>query len=291
MKHFIILLAALLVIPLSVMADDDCEQAKELYQQGVNLLNYRERLAAFEKAVKICPAYAEAYVNLADAYENLGDFDQAEKYYRQAISIKPDLYVPFLGLGDLYLKTGRYRDSYDAFLSGLEIKPDHERLKAGLKVASQRIKQGREFLTSDKIKSCLEGDAAFQLMCMCPGDHYSFLKKLICIPPLEFFSGSTRLTPTSRRQLVEIGQALKSEALSKKQWLIVGHADSDGNPQHNLELSRQRSEIVRDILVNKYKLDKTLLTTKFFGQNRPSNTNDSFEGKKDNRRVEIILDD
>ena len=291
MIRYILILCALMSIPLLAVADDDCDKAKELYQQGVNLLNYSERQAAFEQAVKLCPTYAEAYVNLADAYENLGEFDQAEKCYRQAINIKPDLFVPFLGLGEMYLKTGRYRDSYDAFLNGLEIKPDHERLKAGLKVASQRTTQGRKFLKSDQIKSCLEGDTAFQLMCMCPGDHYSFLKKRICIPPLEFYSDSTRLTPRSRRQLLEIGQALKSDTLSKKQWLIVGHTDSIGSPQYNLELSRRRSESVRDYLVRQHKLEKNLLTTKYFAQNRPSNSNDSYEGKRDNRRVEIILDD
>ena len=74
--------------------------------------------------MKLCPTYAEAYNNLADAYENLGEFEQAEKYYKQSANLKPDLFVPLLGLGELYPKIGKYKDSYDAFVGGLEIKPD-----------------------------------------------------------------------------------------------------------------------------------------------------------------------
>lgn len=194
-------------------------------------------------------------------------------------------------MGELYLKSGRYKDSYDAFLKGIEIKPDNERLKAGLKVAAQRVEQGIKFLKCDSIKSCLDADETFQLMCMCPGDRYEFLRKRICVPTLHFVSGSTQLTSNSKKQMAEIGQALQSDTLAKKKWLIVGHADSIGTPDRNLELSRMRSESVRDCLVKQYKLDKKSLTTKFMGDTWPLDSNDSNAGRSKNRRVEIILDE
>lgn len=291
MIRLFLILTVLMTISLSVVADDNCAKAREYYQDGVKLLRYDDRKAAFEKAVKLCSTYAEAYVNLADAYENLGEFEQAERYYKQATNIKPDLFVPLMGLGEVYLKSGRYKDSYDAFLKGLEIKPDNERLKAGLKVASQRVEQGAKFLKCDSIKSCLNADETFQLMCMCPGDHYEFLKKRICVPSLHFVSGSTQLTAGAKKQIAEIGQALQSDAVAKKKWLIVGHADSIGSPDRNLALSRLRSESVRDYLVKQYKLDKKLLTTKFMGDTWPLDSNDSSAGRSKNRRVEIILDE
>ncbi|MGA8832112.1 MAG: OmpA family protein [Desulfomonilaceae bacterium] len=291
MIRLMLILSALISLPLLVVADENCDKAKECYQDGVKLLRYDDRKAAFEKAINLCPTYAEAYVNLADAYENLGEFEQAEKYYKQAITIKPDLFVPFLGLGELYLKSGRYKDSYDTFLLGLELKPDNERLKAGLKVAAQRIEQGSKFLKCDTIESCLSAGETFQLMCMCPGDHYTFLRKRICVPSLHFISGSTQLTSISKKQLSEIGKALRSDTLAKKKWLIVGHADSIGTPDRNLELSRRRSETVRDYLVKQCKLDKKSLTTIFFSQNRPVDTNNTIKGRSENRRVEIIVDE
>lgn len=291
MIRFILILSALMSIPILVVADEACDKAKEYYHDGVKLLRYDDRKAAFQKAINLCPTYAEAYVNLADAYENLGEFAQAEKYYKQAIKIKPDLFVPFLGLGELYLKSGRYRDSYDTFLLGLEIKPDNERLKTGLKVAAQRIEQGSKFLQCDTIESCLNAGETFHLMCMCPGDRYSFLRKRICVPSLHFISGSTQLTSKSKKQLMEIGKALGSDTLANKKWLIVGHADTMGCQEQNLELSRRRSERVREYLVKEYKLDKKSLTTIFFSQNRPVDTNNTIKGRSENRRVEIIVDE
>ncbi len=120
MVRFILIVLVFINFLPFAMADDNCDEARKYYRDGVNLLRYDDRKAAFEKSVKLCPTYAEAFVNLADAYENLGEFEEAEKYYRQAISIKPDLFNPFLGLGELYLKTGRYMDSYDAFQRDLK---------------------------------------------------------------------------------------------------------------------------------------------------------------------------
>lgn len=291
MIRLLLVLSALMTIPLSVVADDNCDRARQYYQDGVKLLRYDDRKAAFEKAVKLCPNYAEAYVNLADAYENMAEFEQAEKHYKQAATIKPELFAPWIGLGELYLKSGRYKDSYDAFLKGLEIKPDNERLKAGLKVAAQRVEQGVKFLKCVSIKSCLDADETFQLMCMCPGDRYEFLRKRICVPTLHFVSSSTQLTASGKKQMAEIGQALQADTLGKKKWLIVGHADSIGSPDRNLELSRLRSESVRDYLVKQYKLDKKFLTTKFMGDTWPLDSNDTSAGRTQNRRVEIILDE
>lgn len=291
MIGLIMICCALVLIPIFAVADDNCDKARDTYQEGVKIIDYVQRKAAFELAVKLCPTYAEAYNNLADACENLGEFDQAEKYYTKAITIKPDLFVPRLGLGELYLKSGRYKDSYNAFVKGLAIKPDNERVKAGLQVAAQRVEQGSKFLKCDQIKSCLEADETFRLMCMCPGDYYAFLKKRICVPNLHFFSGSIQLTSLSNRQLAEIGVALASKELRLKKWLIVGHADSLGPPEQNLELSSLRSDSVKDWLVKKYKLDEKSLTTKFAGETWPLASNDSCIGRSMNRRVEIILDE
>jgi exopolysaccharide biosynthesis predicted pyruvyltransferase EpsI len=55
MIRFILILSALMSIPLSVFADDNCDKAKEYYQDGIKLLHYGERKVVFDKAVKLCP--------------------------------------------------------------------------------------------------------------------------------------------------------------------------------------------------------------------------------------------
>jgi len=270
---------------------EDCAKAKEYYTRGTEIINYQERQAVFQKAVDLCPSYAEAHVNLADAYENLGDFDNAERHYREALRINKDFPTPYIGLGEVYLKTGRYRLAAEAFGRGLGISPDNERLQAGLKVVSERLKRERGFYESAQIKACLTEDEEFRLMCLCPGDHYSALKKWICIPPIFFGSGSWSLTPDTRRQLDEIGKALKTKDLSEKKWLITGHADIVGTSERNLLISENRARVVKDYLARTFGMDPKSFNTRSFGHNRPRATNSTLEGRSDNRRAEIVLDE
>lgn len=68
---------------------------------------------------------------------------------------------------------------------------------------------------------------------------------------------------------------------------IDGHTDNTGNAQHNLTLSQQRADAVKDQLV-KMGIDESRLTTKGFGDTKPVSDNTTLEGKANNRRVEFV---
>jgi outer membrane protein OmpA-like peptidoglycan-associated protein len=69
---------------------------------------------------------------------------------------------------------------------------------------------------------------------------------------------------------------------------IIGHADSDGAEDFNLNLSRQRASSVAQYLVN-----RNVLADRLFvdgrGESQPVATNATAEGKAQNRRVEIVI--
>jgi outer membrane protein OmpA-like peptidoglycan-associated protein len=69
---------------------------------------------------------------------------------------------------------------------------------------------------------------------------------------------------------------------------IVGHADSDGADDYNLELSRRRASSVAD-----YLLSRNVLRDRLFvdgrGESVPVASNATAEGKAQNRRVEILI--
>lgn len=68
---------------------------------------------------------------------------------------------------------------------------------------------------------------------------------------------------------------------------IDGHTDNSGAAPHNLALSQQRADAVREQLVT-MGIDASRLTTKGFGDTRPIADNGSPEGKANNRRVEFV---
>jgi outer membrane protein OmpA-like peptidoglycan-associated protein len=69
---------------------------------------------------------------------------------------------------------------------------------------------------------------------------------------------------------------------------IIGHADSDGAEDYNLNLSRQRASSVAQYLVNRNVLADRLYVDGR-GESQPVATNATADGKAQNRRVEIVI--
>jgi outer membrane protein OmpA-like peptidoglycan-associated protein len=69
---------------------------------------------------------------------------------------------------------------------------------------------------------------------------------------------------------------------------IEGHTDSTGNAAHNLELAKRRAEAVRAVLVSQFLVDASRLTTDGLGAAKPIDTNDTPQGRAQNRRVQLV---
>ena len=89
--------------------------------------------------------------------------------------------------------------------------------------------------------------------------------------------------------VTELNKLLK--ILSKNEALRIelgGHTDSDGDDEHNLQLSDNRAKAVVDWLIEKG-VDKAKLQYKGYGENKPRVENDTPENKALNRRTEVII--
>lgn len=69
---------------------------------------------------------------------------------------------------------------------------------------------------------------------------------------------------------------------------IEGHTDSDGPDERNQSLSQNRSQSVVDYIASKG-IDKSRMQAKGFGESKPIDTNDTPEGRANNRRVEFTV--
>ena len=69
---------------------------------------------------------------------------------------------------------------------------------------------------------------------------------------------------------------------------IIGHTDSDGSSQSNLELSQRRAETVNSYLVRNG-INEQRMSVLAKGEESPAFSNDTEEGKAKNRRVEFVI--
>jgi outer membrane protein OmpA-like peptidoglycan-associated protein len=69
---------------------------------------------------------------------------------------------------------------------------------------------------------------------------------------------------------------------------LSGHTDNVGSDDANMKLSEDRSKAVYDYLVSKG-ISTARLATKGFGETKPLTSNDTDEGRQQNRRVEFVI--
>lgn len=101
-----------------------------------------------------------------------------------------------------------------------------------------------------------------------------------------FDTGSDRLRPESTPTLEEIASMLQSHPELRVR--VEGHTDAVGDDAANLQLSDRRAAAVKDYLVGTKGIDTARLETQGLGETVPVGSNDTPEGRQQNRRVELV---
>jgi len=105
---------------------------------------------------------------------------------------------------------------------------------------------------------------------------------------LTFASGSAVIAPDQFMLLTKVMRALRE--FPKKKYLVAGHTDSQGNDAYNLNLSENRAAAVRAYLEANMNLPPEQFESIGYGESRPIASNDSPDGRRLNRRIEILID-
>lgn len=103
---------------------------------------------------------------------------------------------------------------------------------------------------------------------------------------IEFRSGSATLTDRGIDVLNEMAAAIGK--LHDPKIMLIGHTDSSGNRQANIQLSLDRANAVRNYLVSK-NISADSMTVKGLGPDQPIADNTTAEGRARNRRIEFKL--
>jgi OOP family OmpA-OmpF porin len=104
---------------------------------------------------------------------------------------------------------------------------------------------------------------------------------------LVFASGSASLADGDYASLAAVAAWL--EANPDGTIALVGHTDAAGSLAANIALSERRAEAVAEVLVDSYGADRSRILAKGVGFLAPIATNQTEEGRQQNRRVEVVV--
>jgi outer membrane protein OmpA-like peptidoglycan-associated protein len=103
---------------------------------------------------------------------------------------------------------------------------------------------------------------------------------------VNFDSGKSSLRVESFKSLNELVDYLK---LKPKMVIeIAGHTDNIGNSEVNLKLSQERANTVKSYLLKKG-IPASRVKAQGYGDNEPISSNDTPEGRQQNRRTEVRI--
>ncbi|MGD8366590.1 MAG: OmpA family protein [Desulfobacterales bacterium] len=119
--------------------------------------------------------------------------------------------------------------------------------------------------------------------------------KVTMVDEILFDTGQAQVNPRGREVLLKIADSLRSQ--TSHDVVVEGHTDNvpigpalQNRYASNWELSAARAISVVRFLQEKADMDPTRLSAAAFGPYQPVAPNDTAEGRKRNRRIEIILE-
>ncbi len=104
-----------------------------------------------------------------------------------------------------------------------------------------------------------------------------------------FKTDESELLPIAENKLDKVAEVLRDQS-EDKTIVIEGHTDSRGSADYNEDLSHRRADSVRDYLVAQG-VPSSKIQAVGKGEEEPIAKNATAEGRANNRRVEIIIDE
>ncbi len=109
----------------------------------------------------------------------------------------------------------------------------------------------------------------------------------VALEDLTFETGASKLAEGSFQSLQTLAEYLNQDA--SRRIALVGHTDSQGSLDANINLSRKRAASVKARLVTEYSVKPAQVEAQGAGYLAPIASNLTEEGRRMNRRVEAVL--
>ncbi|MBN2572112.1 MAG: OmpA family protein, partial [Ignavibacteriales bacterium] len=113
-------------------------------------------------------------------------------------------------------------------------------------------------------------------------------KIIIRLIGLSFPSGKSTIESQYFSLLTKVIESIN--LFPKANVTVEGHTDSQGNDSQNLELSEERAFAVFQYLTNNIKIPMDHFFHVGYGETKPIASNDTKEGREQNRRIDIVIE-
>jgi outer membrane protein OmpA-like peptidoglycan-associated protein len=104
---------------------------------------------------------------------------------------------------------------------------------------------------------------------------------------LAFDSGSAQLAADAQPMLGKLREVVAIYPGAR--FTVEGHTDSSGDRGANQRLSQSRAEAVREFMVDDLKVAAGQVTAIGYGDSRPIAKNETAEGRRMNRRIDLVI--
>jgi OOP family OmpA-OmpF porin len=162
---------------------------------------------------------------------------------------------------------------------------NHEKIKKFKGVAHYYIDDVSVTLVEENTEPVLSVEPAIKTETV-PNIFPIEIGETITLKNLFFSTGKSELLPASFPELDKLAGYLNE--MPNTTITISGHTDNTGSEDQNQNLSEARAKAVADYL-NERGIDTSRINYAGYGSSRPISSNDSEEGKQQNRRVEFML--
>ncbi len=103
------------------------DRALREYRQAQQKLVSRDiegAVSHLKRAVELAPRFAAAWNQLGTIAYQLGQREEAEKYFREALRVEPGAYTPLVNLGGVLVNLGRYQEALELNLRAVREQPE-----------------------------------------------------------------------------------------------------------------------------------------------------------------------
>lgn len=183
--------------------------------------------------------------------------------------------IPFLGAGMLFVLSSQGCVATRGWVTE-QLSPVAGRLSQ----AETRLSQTETHLSLTEAKA----ESALDRL-----DHLRLERRLVLNlkEGANFSLNSYALTPEAGRQID--GFLGDLDRTDDKIFLVAGHTDSSGPETYNYELGQKRAASVAQYLITRKGIDPLRVTTVSYGKSAPRADNAAREGRRKNRRIEIVV--